>query len=609
MISQTTGIDKRAFRDWFVDSDGLRGLLANLNPYEVAAAAERAHLPAAYLAGGGNVPSKWTMTSSNAGAYAKFLHEVGKLKGIDGNVSSHVLKDTGRNMTVDLPISRENGKVQSIDAIYDDLEARQARLEGLLYTKERIADMAKFNADLADSSLMTRGGDFGPVSRNMDMKTYVSPLDREAADYVAEAGLKGAEAAKAEAAVSAELRRQVQEELNTVFKQKSAIRRQFPNMVKPVEEKWHALEYGGTLADRTSYLAAGAVNGDSSGYARKFLDNIKYKAGKGMYKGLKAIGAPDFVANIPGNAANIAADWTVGMGIDAVDDAANVKTQLRNNRATGGGAFSNDERARIANINMVGRDGSNIWQNGLGAAVTGTISLVPGAAFGKAGLKGGAKLLRIPLKDKVLTKPLLPAAKTFKGKVGRFMLENTPIAAPGVADMIATQGYTDEDVAKAEGVERKWMEGKEVTPQERLLYDNVAGAVRKSEQQSRQKQPAQQPAQQQPKPSAAPKPATGGGKPWYKNPWVWLAGAGTLLGGGMLAKEWMDSRRRRREEYDYAARMAAVDAMRRNRAAAMQARRSAPPMVPYDYRQEQPITVGGWSGDDPFDFYTGDYYY
>ena len=600
MISQPTGIEKKAFRDWFVDSGGLKGLLADLDPYEVAAAAERAHLPATYLADTENVPSKWMMSSSNAKAYSKFLSDIGKLKRIGGNVTSHTLKDADGSVTVDIP--RENGRVQSINSIYDDLESREAELNGLLYTKERVADDAKFNAGLADSSIITRGGDFGSVSRNMDMKTYVSPLDREAAYIVEGAGLKGDAAAKALPAVKEDLRRQVRSELASVREQKAAIGRRFPNMVKSVQEKWHAPNAGGTLAARTSALAAGAVNGDSGGYATKFLKNLEMKAGHKAYKGMKAMGAPDWAANIPGNVTSALSTLTVGMPVEAIDDAMAAKTHIRNNKATGGGWFANDARARIANLNMTGKDGSNIWQNGGNAVTKGVLGLLPGTALGKGAVKGGAKLLHIPLKDKVLVRSLMPVAKTWKGKVGTTLAANVPFFTPMAADMIATHGYTDADVAKAEGVERKLLEGKEVTPQEKLLLNNVAGAVRKSEQQSRQQQPAQQ---QQP----APKPAAGGSKSWYKNPWVWLAGAGTLLGGGMLIKNWMDSRRRRREEEEYSARMAAVDAMRRNRAAAIQVRRAAPPMVPYDYRQEQPITVGGWSGDDPFDFYTGDYYY
>lgn len=236
----------------------------------------------------------------------------------------------------------------------------------------------------------------------------------------------------------------------------------------------------------------------------------------------------------------------------------------------GANAASSAYRAARQTANIVGKANPFSWapKSTAGRAGFGLAMMAP-AVVAESGNNSKS------LKEEAVRQADAAASADASGK---------PVSSTGTAARLQNIKNQLEDTERRLGLQEGTVSGKGT-------FTNFTKPVLESAQQSYDERVAQQARNQ-------------GGKPasLLGNPFVWLAGGGALLGGGLLLKAYLDKRTRKARKED-----GKPNPVHKKVVAPKVVR--SQPLPSYGYTQEQPLDIGYNEGDDPFDMYTGDYYY
>lgn len=561
----------------YATQDELDRMVAGRDPYAVAELAARHGLPYEYI---NSVPDRTFMTSEHAQAYDKFLKDVNQLAWIGKDADT--LDVTGwddlasKHGKTNLKLLHgDDGRILPLNQQYAAIKLQQAILDGRLnYDKQRLQQDQAFNRSLGGTQ------DTGTVSRSADLSNFVDVYTREARDEAAAAGVKPAALDDFVAKRVAEKRQADRAEMSRLSAIAGTMRKANPDMAAGVDTALHQGGDGGNILQHMAVGAQGVQNGKiSSTLVGRASDLLGVTPESGIVK--------QVLAGIP------------SMGAQVADSVFNTTPMVRNvNRAITGDATTSNAFTKQLNVAQSGNTGDIYNASGLRAAVDVGNAALMASAMG--GLANGAARFTIskalPSSTSIFTRhPIAAPAVLGLGIGGSTYAEDRE--NPGTERGV--KGYAKSVADSLSGTAKRIQEGKPATATDMLTMHNLGQLQLADEAAGAQ---PEQPAKPSNEPKAKAPAKNSGGSEWYKNPWVWAAGGTALLGGGLLLNSWMDKRRRRAEK------VKAKPAPQQSKAVAPKVM-PRQQMLPYDYRQEQPIDLGYAVGDDPFDMYTGDYYY
>lgn len=630
----------------YADSDALARMTENLNPMEVAQAALDAGIPNEYYLG--NIPSKWTMTGDNAAAYSRFLDSIGKLKAMDGNtmtVGNHPVRGQ-----LSVPVVRSGKAVGNLAEQEAAMLTRIAEIDGLLTDSDTVRGWKDFDKSV-DHTVFGQDAGGHLVHPNYNPDNYVNPLELEAraqaAGLVAEGKLGKGDVQSWVAENVASKRQALIAERGRLNAAEEALRTgPMRKFVKPVYDEMTNVDAGGDVLTRTRMQAAGVPLGKADGSAAAVghglagawgdwvhdhnpwgnwvLDRVP---GAGWLAG--KLGAGDKGSDLVRLGPRLLS-FPVTSSLESVDGIRQGDRASAVNRALEGRTYGNSgATAKVLN-DMRSNDGrlgtgdqgnnwwSTSWVPGVGnIALNSYFGAGMAKMFGLGGAKAVAGAAKAPVAKSVAGKIVSsPSVQSFALGSGLQLYDGFSTAAKNHGNAVSTEmvgGVLPKNTAMPE---KKTSNGNGVS----LSNAGAALAAKGSEANDAELVDANislgtgksyvpgskgvsgvgktlvEAAESQPAPQ-------GGGSSllsrWWgsvkENPWPWLAGAGALAGGGMLLAHYLSGKRRERE--------------RKKPVKAPSVRGYSVP----DYRGVSPVQApriqGGWSGDDPFDFYTGDFYY
>lgn len=630
----------------YADSDALARMTENLNPMEVAQAALDSGIPTEYYLG--NIPSQWAMTGENASAYSRFLDSIGKLKAMDGN-SMHVGNHPVRG-SLDVPVVRSGKAVGNLAEQEAAMLTRIAEIDGLLTDRDTVRQWKDFDT-ATDHTVYGQDAGGHLVHPNYNADNYVNPLELDAraaaAQMVAQGKLaEGDAAAWVEKAVAGR-RQELLAERGRLNAAEEALRNgPMRKFVKPIYDELTHVDAGGDVLTRTRMQAAGVPLGKADGSAAAVGTGLASKWGDFVHD--HNPWGNWLLDNIPGTgwlagklgAGSKGSDLVrigpqllmspVNSSLQSVDDIRQGDRASAVNRALEGTTYTNKgTTARVINDMRsnngeagTGDQGSSWWST---SWIPGIGNIGLNAYFGGKlfGMTGGARTAVAGAAEAPVAKTMLgrfvkspsvqntalvsglqlydgytnaarhgdDVVKTKVPKSGeggaptKTVPEARPVQGNGVTltnagEAMAARGKDafDAEVASAVGAYRN---GKEYVPGEK----GVSGVNREAVESYEKSLPE-----------------GGGGSVlsrWWNRvkgtPWPWVAGGAAALGGGMLLGKYLSNRRKERE--------------RKKPVRAPQVRSYPVPGYSGFNPVQAPQLRGGWSGDDPFDFYTGDFYY